>query len=85
MKFLFASVIASALMLPLGTALASPPADPNCLGTDVAGLAQIARPFGQNVVGNFTEGGFGDEVLGHLQGVPEVSTRPDDGFPRHTP
>ncbi len=84
MKSAFAFIVASALMLPLGTSLAAP-ADPNCLGTDVAGLAQTVRPFGQNVVTNFTAGGFGDEVLGHLQGVPEVSTCPDGGFPSHTP
>ena len=85
MKLVFASIIASALMLPLGMALAAAPADPSCLGTDLAGLASIARPLGQNVVANFTAGGFGDEVLGHLQGVPEVSTCPDGGFPSHTP
>ncbi len=82
MKLVLALLIAAALALPAGLALAvPPPADPNCLGTDVAGLAQGNVPFGQNVVGNFTSGGFGEEILGHLQGVPAVSTCPDGGFP----
>ena len=84
MKFAFAFIVASALMLPIGTSLAAPAA-PNCLGADLSTLARDLRPFGRNVVTNFTEGGFGDEVLGHLQGVPEVSTCPDGGFPSHTP
>ena len=65
--------------------MAAKPADPNCLAGDLAGFAQNARPLGQNVVTNFTEGGFGDEILGHLQGVPSVSTCPDNGFPSHMP
>ncbi len=85
MRFAIAAIVASALSLSTGSALAAQPAEPSCLGGDVAGLSQAARPFGQNVVGNFTDGGFGDEVLGHLQGVPEVSTCPDGGFPSHTP
>lgn len=85
MKLVVASIIAATLSIAAGSALAGKPADPNCLGSDASGLAQGARPFGQQVVTNFTDGGFGDEILGHLQGVPAVSTCPDNGFPSHTP
>ncbi len=85
MRVLFASIVAIGLTVSAGSALAVEPADPNCLGTDVSGFAQAARPLGQNVVTGLTPGGFNDEILGHLQGVPSISTCPDGGFPSHVP
>src|SRR5947208_11636257 len=66
-------------------AASSAPATPNCLGNDLSGFAQNARPLGQNVVTNFTSGGFGSEILAHLQGIPAVSNCADNGFPSRTP
>jgi hypothetical protein len=64
---------------------ANGPVAPNCLGNDVSGFAQNRTPFGQNVVTNFTAGGFGTEVLAHLQGIPAISNCPDNRFSKPDP
>ena len=79
--------VASALMFGslAGGAFAAKPEVPNCLGQDLSGLVQALSPWGQFILnspfGNLTNGGFDNEILGHLQGASPLSTCPDDGFP----
>ena len=82
---LVAALLALGTLAPASALYAAAPADPSCLGKDVSVLAEAAQPLGQNVVKPLSGGGFNDEVLGHLQGAPAVSTCPDDGFPSHVP
>ena len=68
------------------TASADAPTDPNCLGQDVKSLSQAFFPWGQTLKSfELTEGGFGTEVLLHLQGQVPLSNCPDNGFPSHMP
>jgi hypothetical protein len=73
--------------LPLSSqhAFAQPPADANCLGEDVSGVAQLINGLGFVIVRN--EAPMNDNVLFHLQGdeTKEPTTCPDDGFPTPLP
>ncbi len=89
MKRIVTSIAATGLALAgvWSGAQAAAPVQPNCLGGDVSQLQATYHPWGQNVVSGLASdgGGFNDEVLGHLQGVPPISSCPDGGFPSHLP
>lgn len=60
-------------------AFAVAPVQPNCLGSDVSSFAQNP-PLGQ-FIKTLSSGGVDNEFLAHLQGIPSISTCPDNGFP----
>lgn len=69
-------------------ALAASPVQPNCLGSDVASFAQaLGSGLGGFLSGiaTTTTTGVGNEFLAHLQGVPVISSCPDNGFPTPNP
>jgi hypothetical protein len=86
-KAIMAAIVAGALLLPWGSvAFAASPVEPNCLGSDVSGFATTLPPSDfAKFKAQFLSGGFGEEVLGHLQGVPSISNCPDNGFPTPYP
>ena len=86
MNKLFLAGVTAAIVtaMPL-MVFAAAPVQSNCLGGDISGFAHSFIPLGKNVVTNFTSGGFGFEILAHLQGVPAISTCPDFGFPTPFP
>ena len=83
-----AALVAGIAVLAL-PAFAATPVQPNCLGGDVSGFAQNFVPWGQFItsgpLGNLTSGGFGFEILAHLQGQTPVSNCPKFGFPTPFP
>ena len=84
-RVLLVTVLAGGLVSTAVTsALAQPPADANCLGADLSGAASSAPGFGQ-FISSLGEGGVGEEVLAHLQGIPTISNCPDNGFPTPLP
>ena len=89
MRAIAASIAAVGIALASAWSVtqAAAPVQPNCLGQDVSQLQATFHPWGKNVVSNLASdgGGFNDEVLGHLQGVPPISSCPDGGFPSHIP
>ena len=80
MKIIVAGTLAGSLLIAL-PAFATAPVQANCLGGDVSGFAQNLTPLGQNVVKPLSGGGFDNEILAHLQGIPTISSCPDGGFP----
>ena len=85
-------MIANALLLGFFASpiFAAAPAQPNCGGQDASNFAQngsiyfgSGSEFGQ--FHHFYSESFGPEfdsgVLSHLQGIPENSSCPDNGFP----
>ena len=62
-------------------AFAAAPVSPNCLGQDVSSFTKISPGFVGSVASSLSSGGFDNEILGHLQGIPPISSRPDYGFP----
>ncbi|MBI3841313.1 MAG: hypothetical protein HY297_05125 [Thaumarchaeota archaeon] len=62
-------------------AIATSPTTPNCLGQDVSSFTKIAPGFVGSVASSLSSGGFDNEILAHLQGIPGISSCPDNGFP----
>lgn len=69
-------------------AVAASLVEPNCLGKDISGFGQtLGSGFGGFISGIASgpgadsRPGAGGEFLAHLQGIPSISTCPDNGFP----
>jgi len=80
MKKIIASAAIAASLALAGQAFAAAPAQPNCLGSDLSGFTKIIMPFGA-FVKSVSSGGVDEEILAHLQGIPTISSCPDNGFP----
>ena len=60
---------------------AAAPADANCLGKDISSFTKIYHGFVGDIASALASGGFDNEILAHKQGIPGISSCPDNGFP----
>ncbi|QQG48434.1 MAG: hypothetical protein HY247_06735 [archaeon] len=61
--------------------LAATPVQANCLGKDISSFTKISPGFVGSIASALSAGGFDEEILAHKQGIPPISSCPDNGFP----
>ncbi|MBI3859544.1 MAG: hypothetical protein HY296_04815 [Thaumarchaeota archaeon] len=81
-KLLLLALSASLFVLSVPhVSLASAPVTPNCLGQDISSFTKVSPGFVGAIASGLSSGGFDNEILAHKQGIPPISSCPDNGFP----